>query len=359
MALASQSQRMVENGELAKKLGCQTVSWKTSTGNDMTNIRTPLGEISLPQLQVKTDNNKRVYVTRLVLGLEPRKRIPWFTKKYLALMGSLATLRVASKFHDMFTGANVSLMSIVRAIREVGGSISFGVDMHERSEFEADGTGFPILHAGKRGKELCVLVQRKLCGGIRVAGMTLDAYKKGWKELFTPLKETLKNFGTVFLTTDGDTTPLKELTGIRVILQRCLFHIVHEAKFTLWEDRVKRKGRTWKNILAKLIEITNIKRVRDDPDVAAKIITWKRNQLTRLIHFCERRKFKKTAAYLTLAKADIFRGVEKRISGGTTSYVERVMRTMNQRINVAQWSERSALGVAKIRGAYYYNGFDI
>jgi len=43
----------------------------------------------------------------------------------------------------------------------------------------------------------------------------------------------------------------------------------------------------------------------------------------------------------------------------TTSLVERVMRTINQRINIAQWSPRSALAVAKIRGAYYYNKFDV
>jgi hypothetical protein len=35
------------------------------------------------------------------------------------------------------------------------------------------------------------------------------------------------------------------------------------------------------------------------------------------------------------------------------------MRTVNQRINIAQWSDESALAVAKIRGAYYYNGFDV
>lgn len=357
--LSRRAVAMIHNGSLARILGCSHVAWKTSKGNETTSVRTPLGIITLPQLQVRMDTGKRPFITRMILGVEPRVRIPWFTKKYLALMGALATLRVANKFLEMFTGSRVTLMSIVRAIREVGASITFGVDKNQSNEFEADGTGFPIIKAGKRGKELCVLVQRKLHGGIRVAGMTLAAYKQGWEALFTPLLDALKRFTSIFLVTDGDTSPLNGLPNVHVVIQRCLFHIVHEAKYTLWEDRVKRKGRAWKNVLAKLIEITNIRRVRDDPAVAKRLIKWKRNQLTRLIHYCERRGFRKTAKYLQLAKADAFRGVEKRISGGTTSHVERVMRTMNQRINVAQWSERSALGVAKIRGAYYYNDFDV
>jgi hypothetical protein len=357
--LSDLAQIKMNNGEIAKQIGCSMVTWKTSTGNETTTIQTPLGPITLPQLQIKTDTGKRLFITRMLLGVEPRKRIPWFTKKYIALMGALAPLRIVNKFFEMFTGTRTTLMTIVRSIREVGASITFDVDNNETNEFEADGTGMPILGVGKRGKELCVLAQRKIGKGIRIAGMTLAAYSKGWVKLFEPLKESLKRFGHIFLTTDGDTSPLNGLDGVEVILQRCLFHIVHEAKYTLWLDRVKRKGRVWKNMLAKLIEITNIKRVRDDPSIARRLIKWKRNQTTRLINYCKRRGYDKTAKHLENAKQDLFKGIEKRISGGTTSYVERVMRTVNQRINVGQWSDASALSVSKIRGAYYYNHFDV
>jgi len=52
-------------------------------------------------------------------------------------------------------------------------------------------------------------------------------------------------------------------------------------------------------------------------------------------------------------------GIERRVMGATLSYIERVIRVVNMRINVAKWSSESALVVSKIRGAYYYNGFDL
>jgi len=69
--------------------------------------------------------------------------------------------------------------------------------------------------------------------------------------------------------------------------------------------------------------------------------------------------YEHTAQYFSDAKEDLFSGIEKRVMGATLSYIERVMRTINMRINVAKWSSESALAVAKIRGAYYYNGFDV
>ena len=50
---------------------------------------------------------------------------------------------------------------------------------------------------------------------------------------------------------------------------------------------------------------------------------------------------------------------EKKLNGKTTSLVERVMRTVNMRINVGKWSSAGALNALKIRLAYYYNDYDI
>jgi len=132
-----------------------------------------------------------------------------------------------------------------------------------------------------------------------------------------------------------------------------------EAKYTLWKDKVKRKSDPWKYILAKILDITNVKRIREDEGAAKNIIKWKRNQFTRLINYCKNRCYLNTFIYLKNAKKDLFSGIEKKVMGGTTSLVERVMRTINMRINIAKWSAQSALSVSKIRGAYYYNGFDV
>ena len=63
--------------------------------------------------------------------------------------------------------------------------------------------------------------------------------------------------------------------------------------------------------------------------------------------------------YLTNASDDLFTSIENKLNGKTTSYVERVMRTVNMRINVGKWSASGALNATKVRLAYYYNNFDV
>jgi len=348
------------NGILRKMLKARTIHKKSFTGRNTTKITTPFGLIKLPQYQVTIDGKKRRNITRLLLGIEKWKRIPLITEKYLGLLGALAPLRVVNKFASLFCGRKFSLMAIVRAMRNSAKKVKLGIDEKEQHVFEADGTGIPILRSGKRGRELKVLAQRKQNGGIRIAGMDIGTYEKGgWERLFEPLKKIMRKFKEIFLVTDGDTSLLDGLKGITVILQRCLFHIAHELKYTLWEDGVKRKSEAWQTALARTLEITMVKRIREEAAVCDKVIAAKKQKLKDLIIWCEAQGFEKTTTFLKNASGDIFSGIERRIGGGTTSLIERVMRTVNQRINVAKWSEESALAVAVLRGAYYYNGYDV
>jgi hypothetical protein len=349
----------LEDGTLTDILKCEAVTRKSFRGTRKTKISTPFGYIMLPQLQVTVDHCRRMNITRLLLGIEKWKRIPLITANYLGLMGALAPLRVVNKFLWMFSGIKVSLMSIVRSMRASAREIELGVDGEEKNEFEADGTGIPIHGSGKRGKELKILAQRKQHGGIRIAGMAIGGYKKGWKGLFKPLKISLKRYKQIFLVTDGDTSPLEGLQGIKVIIQRCLFHIAHEAKYTLWKDKVKRKSEEWIQVISRVLEVTAVRRIHEEPAVCTHMIAEKKKRLCELIEYCEQNRFSNTTTFLKNAQNDIFSGIEKRIGGGTTSLIERVMRTVNQRINVAKWSKQSALAVAILRGAYYYNGYDV
>jgi hypothetical protein len=350
----------IENGVLAKMINCKQVTWKTSKGNKKTKIMTIFGIIKIPQLQVKIkDTGSRKVITRILLGIEPRKIIPEITNKALGLMGSLATYRVVKKIAGIFTNVNFSLMTILRCVRKTGEMIKFDIDKKEKNEFDADGTGLPILNSGKRGKELKILAQRKKNGKIQVAGMAIGAYNSGWEKLFNPLIESLKTFKKIFLITDGDDCILKGIKGIKVILQRCLFHIPYEAKYTLWQDKIKRKTEHWIYILTKLIDICNVRKIKEDGSIAVKTIKNKKDELEKLIQYCKKHKAEKTSVYLENASKDIFSGIEKKVMGGATSLLERMMRTINMRINLGQWSTQSALAISKIRGAYYYNGFDL
>ncbi|MDT8318646.1 MAG: hypothetical protein RQ824_11760, partial [bacterium] len=78
----------------------------------------------------------------------------------------------------------------------------------------------------------------------------------------------------------------------------------------------------------------------------------------KAIAFCRECEYTRTASYLENARPDMFTAIEKRLHGKTTSKVERVMRTVNMRVNVSKWSDAGALNVTKVRLAYYYNGFD-
>jgi hypothetical protein len=321
---------------------------------------TIFGIIQIPQLQVKiVDTGKRKVITRLLLGIGPRIIIPEITIKMIGLMGSLATYRVVRKIAGMFTNVGFSLMTILRCVRKTGDMIKFNIDEKEKNELHADGTGLPILNSGKRGKELKILAQMKKNGQIQIAGMAIGKYNGGWDKLFKPLIDSLKAFKEIILITDGDDCILKGIKGIKVILQRCLFHVPYEAKYTLWQDKIKRKTETWIYILTKLIDICNVRKIKEDESIAVKTIENKKYELEKLIQYCEEHNAGKTSVYLRNASKDIFSGIEKKVMGLTTSLLERMMRTLNMRINLGQWSTQSALAICKIRGAYYYNGFDI
>lgn len=84
----------------------------------------------------------------------------------------------------------------------------------------------------------------------------------------------------------------------------------------------------------------------------------KRKRLNAVINYCRENEYTHTVSYLENAQHDMFTAIDKRLNGKTTSKVERVMRTVNMRVNVSKWSDAGALNVTKIRLAYYYNGFD-
>jgi len=357
-ALSFFAEEYFNNGELKNILKCNKVTWKSKTGFKTTQILTIFGKINVPQIQVTADG-KRIFITRILLGLEKRKRIPQITIEQLGLIGALSPYRVTQKIVNMFSGVKLSLMTILRSVRKLGEIIKFDIDEGQQGVFDADGTGLPILNSGKRGKELKILAQRKKSGGIQVSGMIIGGYNRGWDKLFKPLKEKLKVFKEIVLTTDGDDCILKGINGIKVILQRCLFHIPHQAKYTLWQDKIVRKSKEWVYILTKLIEICNVKKIKEDESIAKETVENKKNEIKELIEYCKNNKAIKTAEYLENASLDMFSGIEKKVYGLTTSLLERMMRTINQRINVGQWSESSALSICKIRGAYYYNGFNV
>jgi hypothetical protein len=113
------------------------------------------------------------------------------------------------------------------------------------------------------------------------------------------------------------------------------------------------------HLLGEIIEICAIRCLVDEAEVIGEMIKSKKERLEKLVLSCKDRGYENTAVYLQGAEPDMFTAISNRLNGKTTSRVERVMRTINLRINRGKWSPSGALNATKIRLAYYYNGFDV
>jgi len=336
-----------------------TLRWKTRHG-EMTKVITIFQPVLISQLQVECVNcNHRYYITRRLLGIAPRKNITDETKRKLGLIGALASFRVSEKITSLF-GWGLDKMMIWRCVQQTAEEIEFDLDPEEEASGEADGTGIPIQGIKKRGKELKVFVQNKKNGGIRIAGLSIGDYDKDWSALFRPLIPALKRFVQPFLlVTDGDTGAFKALQGkVKVLFQRCLWHIPYQMSYYLWKDGVKRKSDAWYDCMSQLFDMCSLREHIDDEVVIQKLVALKKRRLNKLIGYCRSSGLISCASYLSNARHDLFTSLENKLKGYTTSHVERVMRTVNLRINVGKWSLNGALNSTKIRLAYYYNGWD-
>lgn len=330
--------------------------WKTKWAKDTT-IKTIFGDIILGQMQVKCKEcGKKRFITRELLGIAARRRASEGTEQILALVGSLTSFRVSEKILGL-VGVKVDKMAVWRCVQRVGERISFGLDPDALPIGEADGTGVRIQGIKKRGRELKVFVQRK-AKGVRIAGVSIGKYESEWDKLFDPLRDALKTFKNFLLITDGDTSILKPLKGLKILFQRCLWHIPYQMKYYLWKDDVNSKSDRWYHILGEIFDITAIRHGVDDEEEIKSIMAAKSRQLERLLQYCQQHGCTCCKTYLENAQPDMFTAFRKKLQGKSTSHVERVMRTVNLRTTVGKWSPRGALNAVKVRLAHYYNGFD-
>ena len=327
--------------------------WKTRNAKT-TSITTIFANLILPQMQVQCKTcGKKMFVTRELLGIEKYQSMSSITQKMLALVGALTTFRVSEKITGMF-GATFNRMKIWRCVQKTGKEISFDLEPKELPVGEADGTGIAVRGIRKRGQELKVFIQRKIHGGARIAGLSIGRYDAGWEELFAPVKDAIKSFNKFLLITDGDSSIFKGMKCMNVILQRCLWHIPHQLKHCLWSDKVKRKSVDWMKIMGKIFNITSIRQHLEEGEIEA-VLEEKRFLLSELISFCKMRGYTSCASYLVNASQDMFTAMEKRMNGKSSSLVERVMKTVNMRVNVGKWTPSGALNAMKLRLAHYYN----
>ena len=347
------------------KCGEHSFRWKTRESKSVSaKLVTSLGMVLIPQMQIQCKKcGHKKYIVRSLLDLLPYARISKLTEHQLALCGSLTSFRVSEVFARIF-GASFSRSTIWRCVQKVGKSLFFAISPDELGEGQADGTGIPINGIAKRGKELKVLIQkntvetaRKTGSRWRLAGLDLGSYNGSWENLLRPSLEAIRTFKSFLLTTDGDDTIRKGLGNLTILLQRCLWHIPHQLKYCLWEDEITRTSELWKTIMGKIYQIVALRPYLEDDEIEA-FIKLKKKDLNKLLDYCREQGCQKSANYLENAGPDMFTALQNRLHGKATSQVERVMRTVNLRINYGKWSITGALNAMKIRLAFYYNGYD-
>ncbi len=317
-------------------------TWKTRAGKPM-EVLTTYAWITLRQMQVQCSScGTKLSIGRTLLELDPYQRVAPEVRRKLGLLGALTTVRVAETFMATF-GAAIDKMTIWRTVQKTGEEIAFSLDPKGEARGEADGTGIGIKGIKKRGKELKVLIQYMKGGAIRVAGIDIGSYNGNWNRLFKQSLKALKEFKTFFLVTDGDTSILDGLKGkVIVLYQRCLWHIPHQLKFALWQDKAKvvRKSPEGFSVMGRIYDIVGLRSGIDSDEEFQALIETKKKSLDALIADCRAKEYKHVVSYLENAKNDLFTGLSNKLAGKRSSRVVRVFRTVNMRVNVSKWPKR-------------------
>ncbi|NCP84141.1 MAG: hypothetical protein GW823_04440 [Bacteroidetes bacterium] len=343
----------LSSGTLSKQLQTKKIVQKSH--NTLTKIKTIFGDIWIPQIQVRIyqDNKeKQRSITRLLLGVEPRYQIPGFMKELLGLLASLTTYRVSHKIVGMFSGFNCSLMSIWHSVQWLGKQINLSLLSKDGiNEFEADGTGITTRGSGKRGSELKVVYQRNKKGKLHLVGIAIGKYKEAsnWLQAMGgAIEEGIKQFGKLVLASDCDSSITETALQCddKVILQRDLWHVFHQMKYYLWQDKVEKTIRN--NIISLVYKLMLIKE-QFSVEHRLRLVGIVINSLIQ-------NGYTHTATYLKTCTENFYTYQEENNTNIYTSKTERSMRTVNARINVGVWSDNGALNVTKIRLSFYYNG---
>jgi hypothetical protein len=267
-------------------------------------------------------------------------------KDLMGWVGSLTSFRVGHQIVESLTGFKCSLMSIWRSVQSYSKKISLAPSSDGTNEFEADRTGIPTKGSGKRGSEMKKVFQRKKDGSLQLVGITIGKHKDktGWKSILsTPIKEVLKRFDKIGLSSDRDTSITDTATEIdaKVKIQKDIWHVFHQMKYYLWKDKVAKEKRG--NVIKLVYKITMI---------LTQFSSDKRLEISNsVIQTLKVNGCNHTVTYLKSAMSGFYT-YEK--EGNTNVFTTKTERSM--RINIGIWSDQGALNVTKIRLANYYNG---
>lgn len=353
------------NGKLNKLLGhSYNLTWQNLNGKKRTVLYTIFGKVWIPQLLIKwKDESGKTHtraVTRLLLEVSRFQRIDDQMKHWMGVLSSLCSYRTAAKLLSGLGFRTYAYGSFRRSVSWVSTRLELGLSQMKRCLLLADGTGITTLNTGKRGSELKVVCEW-VEGQLRLVNIGIGKYKQKaeWVKLFSPIKQSLETAQVnirqeVAALADGCQALLAGIHHLdeRLRFQRDIWHITHQLKYYLWKDGVLdiHKMTLMKTVFSAAF-------AKSDKSISQRL-----EKLATAILLCDTFKYKHCQSYL-MGLAEHLTTHQKQanweLPTAYTSKIERMMRTINQRMDIGVWSEQGALDIAKIRLAHFYNGISL
>ncbi len=340
---------------------------------DERKIKTSLCKLIFPYLQMIGCKRcgHRFSPLLLLLGIEKYIRISVELKIKAVYTVLHTTYLWAKRIIEKGIEVTISKMSIWRAVQEFGKKMKYSIDEQGEGIIEIDGTGIPTRNGNKRGSEMKLVVQHKKKGSVKLVGIGIGEYKKNWGFIEKIIENAKKKLKEIMIVGDGDVFSgiKKYLDGVK--FQRDLWHIYHRLKYLLWEAGIKRTEEVYREIVTKTFGIIKVNKDIKREEIDEKKVKEKLERLNELIMYIKNEGLKigneglkKIADYLRKASGYLFTFLDKksshRILVKTSSLIERLMREINFRIDVAgSWSDAGALNITKLRLGVVYNKIEL
>jgi len=342
------------DGTFTKEFGAGWI-WKTRRSPRRIKIKTLYGIAQVPIVLIQAKDKHTYDITRWLLGIEKRVRIPPVTQRILAGFVTHCRYRAAQEFVRVLAKIKVSLRSLRKATlaeAEKAGK-EFKLDKKEQQLYYVDSTGAPIK-GKKRQNETKILFQEYRDGSLHPVATITNKSKVGWVEIF----KLIAGRKHAVVIHDGDSAIRNALESLGIKSQICLWHCFHSIKYTLWVDlrfekmSRKKKRDIKRDILQKLYDI--ISSAYKQSQKSKTIV----RRLKLLSTECAKQGLYDTARYLRNAAPISQTTRDMGISASTTSRVERYMRTLNDRTDPGNWwSCEGVDAVNRLRLAWYYEGW--
>jgi len=347
-----------QDGSIDREFG---VGWiyKTRKGSKTTGIRTQYGVAHISCVQIQLRTGARRDITRWLLGISRRARIPDETQHFLAGFVVHARYRAAQELSKQATNGRVSTQTLHKFVRKLAAKVK-PTEQKESTDkipiYELDGTGAHIT--GESGsKSEIKYIGRRTPDGLQWSDVWVGASGAGWNK---QLENIFKANPRPLLVMDGDHGVRRALRALmaknpqyKPYIQYCHWHIRGGLVYAINTDRRKHGCKETKE---EILSQTN------DVIVALKTRTWTpdiiERRLAELSRAYRKKGYASIAAFFAYLSKTATTCQRLKIRNATISTTERTMRTIGDRIKRGKWwKHQGAQDMARLRLAWYQSGW--